>query len=32
MFSYGPLHTDMQMLDSQLKPIYNSTVQTQDVV
>ena len=27
-----PLHTDMQMLDNQLEPIYNSSVWTQDVV
>ena len=32
MFSYGPLHTDMQMLADQQEFIYNSFVPTQDVV
>ena len=31
-FPYGPHHTDMQMLNDQLEPIYNSSVQTHDVV
>ena len=32
MFSYGPLHTEEQVLDGQLELIYNSSVWTQDVV
>ena len=32
MFSYGPFHTDMQMLDDQREIIYNSSVQAQDGV
>ena len=31
-FLYGPLHTDEQVLDDQLKNNYNSYVRTQDVV
>ena len=31
MFSYGLLHADVQELDDQLEPIYNSSVWTQDV-
>ena len=31
-FCYGPLHPDMQVLDNQLELIYNSSVQTQDVI
>ena len=29
-FSYKLLHTDVQVLDNQLEPIYNSSVWTQD--
>ena len=32
MFSYGPLHIDMQELDDQLELINNISVRTQDVV
>ena len=32
MFSYGPLCMDVQVLDDQLEPIYNISVQTQDIV
>ena len=32
MFSGGPHHTDEQVLDDQQKPIYNSSVQIQNVV
>ena len=32
MFSYGPHHTDVQVLDDQLQFIYNSSVWTLDVV
>ena len=32
MFSYGPLHTDEQVLEDQLDIIYKSSVQTQDEV
>ena len=32
MFYRGPLHTDVQVLDDQLEPIYNSSVWTQDVI
>ena len=32
MFSYGPLHIDVQMLADQQELIYNSSVWTQDVV
>ena len=31
-FSYGPFHTDEQVLDDQLEFINNSLVRTQDVV
>ena len=31
-FSYGPLYTNVQVLDDQLELIYNSSVHTQDVV
>ena len=31
-FSHGALHTKEQVLDSQLELIYNSSVQTQNVV
>ena len=31
-FSSEPLHTDLQVLDDQLEPIYKSSVRTQDVV
>ena len=31
-FSYEPLHTEEQVFDNQLELIYNSSVQTQDVV
>ena len=31
-FSYGPLHTDEQVLDDQIELIYNNSVRTQDVV
>ena len=31
-FSDRPLHMDVQMLDDQLEPIYNSSVWTQGVV
>ena len=30
IISYGPLHTDVQVLGDQLELIYNSSVQTQD--
>ena len=30
-FSYGPLHTDAQVLYDLLEPIYNSSVRTQDI-
>ena len=32
IFSYGPLHTDMEVLADQQKLIYNSSLQAQDVV
>ena len=32
MFSYGPLHTDMQVLAEEPELIYNSSVRTQDVI
>ena len=32
MFSYGLLYMDVQMLDEQLEPIYNSSVWTPDVI
>ena len=32
IFSYGSIHTDMQVLDDQLELIYNSSVWTQDTV
>ena len=32
MFSYGPLHTDIQVLDNQFELVYNSSVRAQDVV
>ena len=32
MFFYRPLHMDMPMLTNQKEVIYNSYVQTQDVV
>ena len=32
MFSYGPLHTDMQALDNQQELIFNTTLRTQGVV
>ena len=32
MFSYGPLHMDLQVLANQQELSNNSTVQTQDVV
>ena len=32
IFSYGPLHIDVQVLDDQLELIYNSSTRTQDVV
>ena len=31
-FTYEPLLTDGQVLDDQLELIYNSSVQTQDIV
>ena len=31
IFSYGPLHTNMQMMDDHLELINNSSVRTQDV-
>ena len=31
MYSHGPLHMDKQRLDNQLEPIYNSSVQIQDI-
>ena len=31
-FSFGPLHTDAQVLDGQLELIYNSFIGTQAVV
>ena len=32
MFSYGPLHTDVQVFDGQLELIYNNSAWTQNVV
>ena len=32
MYSYQPLHMDIQVLDNLLELIYNSSVGTQDVV
>ena len=32
MFSYGPLHMDVQVLDNQQELIYNRSIWRQDVV